>query len=201
MRFATCLCLTLAVPCTAGAVECVGTKDMGQGIRVEYEDGHLSDFRRLADGTIEKTEIGTAAGGGDLRFTSQFGIFDLKAQAVIKGATSPNHQVVYSYGGDALRTPEPGGLPWVGPVQAIFPGGEKRDQKAAYLFGGETMVELDGCSYRGFPISVIYTRDPGWEGQDFLYFADLGIAALVARSGIDGRHDTFPIKRLAALGG
>ncbi|MGB3148434.1 MAG: hypothetical protein WBA91_11855 [Paracoccaceae bacterium] len=186
---------------TAMAGSCVSSANMGQGILAEYADGTLTEVRRADDGLVEVTELAVEEIGGDMRYTAKWGLYDLAVEALKDGKASPDHRVDYRYDGDPLPQPQPGGLPWVGTVAATFPGDEVSTEQAAYVFGAEARVELDGCSYRSFPINVTFTQGYEWESQTFLYFPDLGFAMLIENSGMMNIKERQELVRLTAKAG
>lgn len=172
----------LVWPAGAATHKCVGAADLGAGIRADYKDGSAGEYRRRSDGLIELVEAGSADGGGDLRFISRFGVYDLEAAALVDGAPSPDHSVSYTYAGTDLAEPQAGRDPWVGEVTATFPAGETVAETAAYVFGPDIRVVFGGCSYDAVPVRATFVRADAWEGQEFLYFPTLGIATLTGKS-------------------
>ncbi len=189
--------LSIATATFAG--DCVSAAQMQAGISLDYKDGGRVEVRRIGKGLVELREIGTAAGGGDLRFVSQYGLYDLEAGASDKGATDPDRQVRYDYQGQPLIEPRHGGTGWTGKVIVTFPGGESEVQTAAYVFGAESRLALGDCSYRILSIDATFLRDGGWEGQKLAYFRDLGFAMLVARSGGGDERTDYELQSLAAV--
>ena len=176
-------CVLIGMPTLAAADSCVSAADLEAGVRVDYNDGSAGEFRRLPDGLIEVVEAGSAAGGGDLRFLSRFGVYDVEAAALVDGAASPDQRVSYTYAGSDLREPKSGTDPWVGEVTIAFPDGATEAQTAAYVFGPRSQVDLGGCIYDVVPVRATFVRANGWEGQGFSYFPTLGIATLTSKSG------------------
>lgn len=164
------------------ASECLTVDDLSRGIQVDYSEGGTGTYRAIGDELVEFIEAGTAEGGGDLRFVSRFGLYDIEASARIEGVGSPDHQVRYDYEGEPLVLPVAKALAWTGQVIATFPGDQHLQETAAYVFGEEGQTVLGDCSYRSLPVNVTFIGEEGWEGQSFLYFPDLGFAALTGHS-------------------
>lgn len=199
LPLAACLCAF--APLTALAADCVTADQVKAGLRIDYRDGGRVVVRLLANGLVELREAGTAEGGGDLRFLSRFGVYDLEASLAADGENAADHRVIYDYGGQPLLEPAVGGTGWVGPVTANFPDGEVEEQTAAYVFGAEETLALAGCSYDAVPVEATFLRQDGWEGQRFLFFPALAFAVLVGRSGPDQDRSDFPIVAIAPAGG
>ena len=187
----------LADPAMATAPQCPIAADLAQGIHLRYLDGTEAEYRQRPDGMIEVTEAGTAAGGGALRFVSRFGLYDFEAALLTEGVVSPDQQVSYSYAGQPPVEPKPKGNAWVGEVTATFPGGATDKETAAYVFGEKGKTDLAGCSYDVIPVSVTFVRAAGWEGQAFLYFPALGLAALVRKSGSGLSETEYPLAQFS----
>ncbi len=189
----------LVWPAGAATHKCVGAADLGAGIRVDYKDGSAGEYRRLSDGLIELVEAGSAENGGNLRFISRFGVYDVEAAALVDGVASPDQSVSYTYAGTDLREPQAGSDPWVGEVTATFPTGETAAETAAYVFGPDIKVVFGDCSYAAVPVRATFVRANAWEGQEFLYFPALGIATLTGKSGRGLETTAFSLVDLRPL--
>lgn len=166
----------------ADASECLTADDLLDGIHVDYSEGGSGIYRAIGDDLVEFVEMGTAEGGGDLRFVSRFGIYDIEASARIDGVVSPHHRVRYDYEGAPLEPPVAKAIAWTGQVVATFPGDHHLEETAAYVFGEEGRIAFGDCSYRSLPVNVTFIGPEGWESQAFVYFPDLGFAALTGHS-------------------
>ncbi len=183
-RSATVFCAGILVLAAfdVQASECMTAANLAQGIHVDYSEGGSGMYRAIGDDLVEFVEAGTAEGGGDLRFVSRFGLYDIEASARIDGVSSSDHQVRYDYEGSPLVPPVAKALAWTGQVIATFPGDQHFQQTAAYVFGEEGQTVLGECRYRSLPVNVTFIGEGGWEGQAFVYFPDLGFAALTGHS-------------------
>ncbi len=199
MRLALAALLAGAGQAQSSDASCVSAADAAAGIRIDYEGGAAGEYRRRSDGLIELIEVGAAADGGNLRFLSRFGLYDLEAGAIVAGAASADRSVSYDYGGQVLPEPQAGADPWVGEVTAVFPGGAVTAETAAYVFGEPGELELGACRYEFVPVRATFVRAEGWEGQGFLYFPALGIAALVHRSGDSQTIADFKLAGFSAV--
>ena len=179
------ICLASLLGCAAlgaEASECLTADDLLEGIHVDYSEGGSGIYRAVGDDLVEFVEMGTAEGGGDLRFVSRFGLYDIEASARIDGVVSPDHRVRYDYEGAPLAPPMAKALAWTGQVVATFPGDHHLEETAAYVFGEEGRTAFGDCSYRSLPVNVTFIGTEGWESQAFVYFPDLGFAALIGHS-------------------
>lgn len=198
-RLSRALALPLVTLTVAGALApdlalgCVTADQVKTGLMVDYDNGGRVLVRLLENGLVELREVGSAEGGGDLRFLSRFGVYDIEASLAADGDNPVDHRVIYDYGGDPLPIPVAGGTSWVGPVTVNFPDGDRDAQTAAYVFGAKGTVDLDGCSYDTLRVDATFLRDSGWEGQSFLFFRDLGFATLIGRSGPDAPKTDYTI--------
>ncbi len=205
-RLAIALALPLAGLTVAGALMpdralgCVTADQLKSGLLVEYDNGGRVAVRLLENGLVELREVGSAEGGGDLRFLSRFGVYDIEASFAADGDNAVDRRVIYDYGGDPLPLPVAGGTSWVGPVTVNFPDGERDTQTAAYVFGAKGTVDLGECSYDTLRVEATFLRTGGWEGQSFLYFSDLGFATLIGRSGPDEAKTDFTITAIRPAG-
>lgn len=166
----------------AEASECLTADDLLEGIHVDYSEGGSGIYRAIGDDLVEFVELGTAEGGGDLRFVSRFGLYDIEASARIDGVVSPDHRVRYDYEGAPLEPPAARALAWTGQVVTTFPGDHHLEETAAYVFGEEGRTSFGDCSYRSLPVNVTFIGAEGWESQAFVYFPDLGFAALIGHT-------------------
>lgn len=180
----------------ADAQECLTADQVKAGVRVEYENGGRVVLRQLDNGLIELREVGTAEGGGDLRFLSRYGVYDVEASLAADGEAASDHRVIYDYGPEPLLKPVSGGAGWAGSVTANFPDGDRETQTAAYMFGAGETLKLGECSYQGISVEATFLRETGWEGQRYLFFPDLDFAVLVGRSGPDQDKADFTIAAL-----
>lgn len=186
------ICLASLLGCAtmgAEASECLTADDLLDGIHADYSEGGSGIYRAIGDDLVEFVEMGTAEGGGDLRFVSRFGLYDIEASARVDGVVSPDHRVRYDYEGAPLQLPKAKALAWTGQVVSTFPGDQHLEETAAYVFGEEGRSAFGDCSYRSLPVNVTFIGAEGWESQTFVYFPDLGFAALTghARQGSAGQ--------------
>ncbi|HQY43836.1 MAG TPA: hypothetical protein PK450_06615 [Paracoccaceae bacterium] len=198
------LALTLAgllLTGAASAQSCVTADQLSSGLLVDYESGGQVEVRLLENGLVELREVGSAEGGGDLRFLSRFGVYDIEASLAADGDNAVDHRVIYDYGGEPLPEPAAGGTAWIGPVTANFPDGERDAQTAAYVFGANGTLDIDGCSYDTLTVDATFVRADGWEGQSYLFFRDLGFAMLVGRSGPDQDKAGYQITSIRPVEG
>ena len=198
---AGCLTALLGLSGAAWAADCITPDQVKTGLHVEYQSGAGVEVRLLPNGLIELRELDRAEGGGDLRYLSRFGVYDLEASLAADGDNATEHRVIYDYGGLPLPEPASGGTAWVGPVTVRFPDGQTEAQTAAYVFGSDQSVDLGGCSYDAVTVDATFLRTNGWEGQKFLFFPDLGFATLVGRSGPDQDKTDFPITAMRPVQG
>lgn len=188
----------LGAPAAAG--DCPLPADMITGLRIAYADGTETEVRHAGVGLVETREPGRAEGGGDLRFLSAYGLYDIEAGALTGDAPSPERQVTYAYDPPEFVTPADGAAGWTGTVAVHFPDGGRDEQTAAYVFGSEATLTLEGCSFRTLPVDATFVRADGWEGQKFLYFPDFGFAVLTGRSGPGTEPVSYSLSALAASG-
>ncbi|PQV58255.1 hypothetical protein LX70_00062 [Defluviimonas denitrificans] len=189
------LWLSLA-PVAAVAADCPVPGDTG--VRAEYADGGVVDYRLLPDGQVEVFEPAAGGAGEGLVFTSLYGVYDLTVAARdADGGTDPDRTLRYGYATDdhPLARPESGAV-WVGTAVTHWPDGSETAETAAYVFGREGERQLSGCTYRTIPVKVTFMDDRGWVAQDLLYFIDFGLSVATGR-----QHVTDRAPRWRALAG
>ncbi len=180
------LWLSLA-PVAAIAADCPVPGDAG--VRAEYADGGVVDYRLLPDGQVEVFEPAAGGAGEGLVFTSLYGVYDLTMAARdADGGTDPDRTLRYGYAteGHPLARPETGAV-WVGTALTLWPDGTQSAETAAYVFGREGERQLSGCTYRTIPVKVTFMDDQGWVAQDMLYFADFGLSVTTGRQRVTDR--------------
>lgn len=171
----------LAAPAAAGAEGCLTRADLQQGIRAEFRDGSLTDYRGGEAGLVAVFERPDPTLSSGVAFVSRLGLYDLEAAAVDGGETVADQRLLmrYSVDLDQLPAPKPGES-WVGKTTTTYADGQTDDAEVVYVFGNARDVDLGGCSYHAVPVKASFIWTDGWMMQEFLYLDALGIGIIVA---------------------
>ena len=175
------LAVAMIVPGMALADGCLTASDLQQGIRAEFRDGSLTDYRGGDAGLVAVFERPDPSQSSGVAFVSRLGLYDLEAAAIDGGETIPDQRLLmhYSVDLDQLPAPRPGEF-WVGRTTTTYADGKSDDAQAVYVFGNAREVELGGCSYHAVPVKASFIWSDGWMMQEFLYLDALGIGIIVA---------------------
>lgn len=165
----------------AASPACVTADDLAGGVRATFVSGRWADYRPEGDGVFRVTES-PAKDGRVASFLSQYGLYDTEMVNLNDSRPDPATLVRTAYSVDSadLPVPVPGDV-WVGQVTLIMPDGGKTVANAAYQFGRAETLALGDCSYETIDVKVSFMSADGWLWQEFTYFTDIGIGAIIAR--------------------
>ncbi|WP_461307993.1 hypothetical protein, partial [Albidovulum sp.] len=168
----------LAAVAPPAAADCPQAGDLRDGIRAEYADGSIVDYRSDGGGIVEIFERDGADAASGFVYRSRAGLYDLSVARIAGAGASPDAPMTYRYSDppEALPAPAPGAA-WVGTITSIPPAGGEVAETAVYVFGREEPARRIGdCSYRTISAKLSVIDGAAWIAQDFIYFADLGFA-------------------------
>lgn len=165
----------------AAGAACVTADDVARGLKVRFVSGRWADYRRDGDGAIRVTES-PAEDGHVASFLSRYGLYDLEMTTLSGGQPDPATTVRVSFSDPVadLPVPTPGDV-WVGQVTVTTPEGAQTVSNAAYQFGASRTVRIGTCSYAALDVNLSLMGGDSWIWEEFTYFTDLGIGAIVAR--------------------
>lgn len=160
---------------------CVKPEDVARGLKVRFVSGRWADYRREGDGAFRITES-PAKDGHVATFLSQYGLYDTEMTTLSGGQPDPASTVTVGFSDPVadLPVPSPGDV-WVGQVTITTPDGKKTVSNAAYQFGTARTLRLGACSYAALDVKLSLMGGDNWIWEEFTYFTDLGIGAIVAR--------------------
>ncbi|MCB2129367.1 MAG: hypothetical protein KDE03_09900 [Rhodobacteraceae bacterium] len=167
------------------AFGCPVPEDLSKGIRAEFSDGGLAEYR-ATDNDIVTVRF-TAAGQPDpgMIYEAKAGLYDLSASSMRGGKADPGQSLTYRYSTDPadLPVPKPGDA-WVGTVTTEYPDGAELTETAVYVFGRADVARKIGeCSFRTVPVKASFIDAEGdWVALDLIWFTDLGFAVTTGQS-------------------
>lgn len=164
----------------AAGQPCVTADDVAGGLRVTFVSGRFADYQTEGDGLLRVVES-PAKDGRVTTFLSKYGIYDTEMVELRDDQPDPQTLIKTSYTSDnALPVPAAEAI-WVGQVTLQRPDGGQTVANAVYQFGTPAKTRLDQCSYDTLDVKVSFMAGDGWLWQEFTYFSDLGIGAIIAR--------------------
>ena len=188
------LALALALaPALAAEARCPVAADLASGIRFVYGDDTSEVYRAGAGGAV--VVDGYTGDTLDRRLTLLHGVFLTRYAPIAPDGAEAAGVSLYDFPPD---TPPPApGTTWSG-LPRLSEAGQSRDEPQTHVAGPLRSVEIAGCPYEAFDISVDFGELAGYS-ESLVFMPDLGIGYLAGYANDGGDPRAVDVVLLEAL--